>query len=146
MKNDLLRRVPFLMHRVVSATVAAAIRGERAGEFNIHGARVMVALLNDPGMSVGELCELTRFDQTNMSHLLRRLLRQGVLTKSRSPADNRVVEVRLTPAGEELAKEFHERGVRHEKILLRGFNAAEAKMLRSFLNRMFANVADGSFD
>lgn len=146
MQNDLLRRVPFLMHRVVSVMVAGATKSDGAGELNIHAWRVMIALLNNPGMSVGDLSELTRIDQTNMSHLLRRMLRQGMLTKRRSAADNRVVEVRLTPEGLRLASEFSERTLGHEAMLLKGFSESEEEMLRSFLHRLYANAISAKLD
>jgi DNA-binding MarR family transcriptional regulator len=56
------------------------------------------------GLSVGELAERLRVHQTTVSNLLSRLETGGYVRKGRSPTDQRVVQVHLTPAGRRALK------------------------------------------
>jgi len=51
------------------------------------------------GLRVGELAQRLRLHQTTVSNLLNRLESRGLVRKGRSPNDQRVVQLHLTPAG-----------------------------------------------
>lgn len=63
---------------------------------------LMLALWERDGQSVGELCQAMRLDTGTVSPLLKRLEALGLLTRTRRPADERTVEIRLSEAGRAL--------------------------------------------
>jgi len=69
--------------------------GDEAGEYEIGA-----------GASVGRLGELLGLDSGTLSPLLKRLETRGVVRRSRSAGDERVVEVALTASGRDLLAEL----------------------------------------
>lgn len=63
---------------------------------------VMLALWEDGSSSVGALCERLSLDSGTLSPLLKRLEATGYVTRQRSSADERRVDVTLTPQGNRL--------------------------------------------
>lgn len=51
------------------------------------------------GLSVGELAQRLRVQQTTVSNLLSRLETAGLVRKGRAPHDQRIVQIHLTAAG-----------------------------------------------
>jgi len=56
------------------------------------------------GLSVGELASRLRVHQTTVSNLLNRLEVAALVRRGRSPADQRIVHIHLTPAGRKALK------------------------------------------
>ena len=70
---------------------------------------VLLVLWEQDGIPVSEICRRLHLDNGTVSPLLKKLEKEGLLEKSRSPEDERVVLITLTEAGralEELAKEI----------------------------------------
>ncbi|MBT9291875.1 MarR family winged helix-turn-helix transcriptional regulator [Prosthecodimorpha staleyi] len=63
---------------------------------------VMLVLWERDGLSVGEIGERLGLDSGTLTPLLKRLEGAGYLDRSRDKADERVVRVALTPAGDAL--------------------------------------------
>ena len=66
---------------------------------------VLAALWLDGDQTVGSLGEVMRLDSGTLSPLVRRLEQAGLVTKTRSGADERVVTVALTDEGQALRTE-----------------------------------------
>lgn len=66
---------------------------------------VLAALWLDGEQTIGSLGEVMRLDSGTLSPLVRRLEQAGLLSRTRSAADERVVTVQLTPRGPELRAE-----------------------------------------
>ncbi len=64
----------------------------------------LLALWEHGPMSVGRLGELLRLDSGTVSPLLKRMERSGLVTRRRTPEDERSVRVELTEMGTELEK------------------------------------------
>jgi len=88
-----------------------------------------------------ELAREMGVDAGAVTRMLDRLEAKGLLERARSEADRRVVHLRLTAAGEAVAKKvpFVLAAVNNE--FLRGFSEAEWKQLRRLLARMGDNGA-----
>ncbi len=63
---------------------------------------VMLAMWEHEPLSVRALGRLLQLDPATLSPLLKRLERQGLLTRERSASDERVLAVALTPGGRAL--------------------------------------------
>ena len=63
---------------------------------------VMLVLWEEDGVSVKQLGERLMLDSATLTPLLKRLAEQGVLSRRRDEADERVVRIELTDAGRAL--------------------------------------------
>lgn len=102
---------------------------------NIYAARVLILLKLDDDRTVGDLAEHAALDQTTLSHILRRLQRQGLVTRTRQEHDNRSVLVSLTDEGERVAAVCWESAQAHDALLREGLSAADVAELKRMLRR-----------
>ncbi|AZQ40009.1 MarR family transcriptional regulator [Streptomyces cyaneochromogenes] len=58
--------------------------------------------------SLGELATLLHCDKTNITGLVDRLQRRGLLTRQPDPDDRRMTRVHLTPEGERVTSQFQQ--------------------------------------
>lgn len=65
----------------------------------------MLVLWERDGITVGELSARLLTDPGSVTPLLKRLEGEGLITRTRSSADERVVELRLTDKGRELQRQ-----------------------------------------
>src|SRR5580692_9411555 len=63
---------------------------------------VMLALWGDAPLSVKEIGSLIQLDSPTLSPLLKRLEASGYITRTRRPADERLLDIELTEAGRQL--------------------------------------------
>ncbi|WP_244259375.1 MarR family transcriptional regulator [Rathayibacter sp. VKM Ac-2759] len=63
---------------------------------------VMLALWEREPRSLSDLAEVLRLEPATLSPLIKRLEAAGLATRARDPRDERLLAVRLTPAGREL--------------------------------------------
>lgn len=93
-------------------------------------------------LTATDLCERTSLLKSQMNQVLSSLERQGYICRSRSQADRRQVELRLTPSGLEAYQEAH----RQASVLLRelvdriGIDRADA--LTQQLSDVIAAIQD----
>jgi DNA-binding MarR family transcriptional regulator len=90
----------------------------------------------------GNAIELARemaIDAGAVTRMLDRLEAKGLLERVRSEADRRVVHLRLTPAGDAVARKVPFVLASVNNDFLRGFSEAEWKQLRRLLARMADN-------
>ena len=86
-----------------------------------------------------EMSRCTLSDAGAMTRLLDRLVAKGLIERERSEADRRVVQLRLTAAGETAAASVPQVLADVHNQFLTGFSHAEWLQLRSFIARMAAN-------
>ena len=88
-----------------------------------------------------ELAREMDIDAGAVTRMIDRLEAKGLLERARSEADRRVVHLRLTAAGEAVAKKVPFVLASVNNDFLRGFTEAEWKQLRRLLSRMADNGA-----
>jgi len=88
-----------------------------------------------------ELAREMDIDAGAVTRMLDRLESKGLIERVRSEADRRVVHLRLTAAGDAVAKKVPFVLASVNNDFLRGFSEAEWKQLRRLLGRMADNAA-----
>jgi len=101
--ND-VRRVADSIRRIVKELRLSSKTGERVS--GLSGAQLFVLqrLSQMEPLSVNELAELTLTDQSSVSVVVQRLVQKHRVTRARSSADGRSVELTLTAQGRSLCK------------------------------------------
>ncbi len=90
--------------------------------------------------TVAELARQSQMDAGAMTRLLDRLETKGLLRRVRATEDRRVVQLELTPEGQQLASEVPAVLAEVMNAHLAGFSKTEWQALKGYLRRMLANA------
>ena len=105
---------------------------------------VMLVLWENGPTTMSVLARRLHLDSGTLSPLLKRLEKQGTITRRRLPEDERSVEISTTPAGQELAERAGEvqLGVQHAL----GMTAGEMTRLRNELTMLAGRLRAAGVD
>lgn len=132
--------IQFLIYQIAAKFSSASTPTYRQHGLNLFGVRVLVFLGQNGPTTVGELARGISIEQPSLSHLLKRMTRDKLVTKRRQRHDNRTVQVRLTESGMELAKTCMEISNHHEHTLVATLNEKEVEVLKGLLARIFEDI------
>ena len=90
--------------------------------------------------TVAELARDCLLDGGSTTRLLDRLESKGLCTRQRSAEDRRVVNVALTPSGQEAAADIPRILSGVQNAYLEGFSIEEFETLKGYLRRILANA------
>lgn len=132
--------IPYLVHRIAvrieeSINAKAKKYGLRIGEI-----RVLMRLLDNGDLPVGELARMTSIEISTLSHILKRMSHDGWIARARHTKDNRSVLVSLTEKGRKLGIVLRPYIRRYNDLAVRRIPAAEIAQLRDVLGRIYENV------
>src|SRR5262245_54189682 len=101
-----------------------------ARSLNLSPVQCHVLQLMDPDepVAMGQLALTLSCDASNVTGLIDRLERQGLVRRRPAPQDRRVKEIELTPAGTRIRTELQQR-IAGESCALGRLSAAERKAL-----------------
>jgi DNA-binding MarR family transcriptional regulator len=100
---------------------------------------IVIKLLHGYARTAAELARDAMTDTGAMTRMLDRLEEKGIVQRTRSVADRRVVEVELTEKGKRLADDMMLVAVDALNHHLRDFSLEEVEQFKNFLRRMIAN-------
>ena len=127
-KLDLGDYLPYLVNRV--GTIIADQFGAEA--LTPHGLSIamwrVIAVLASAGQQRQiDLADLTSTDASTLSRLVTRLVRLGLVTRTRSASSNREVAVKLSPRGEALVGRLIPIAKAYEATAIAGLPPARAR-------------------
>ena len=141
------RSLGALLSRVKVEWLAALDRelamDKRLAALEISAAQyVVMANLAGPGepKSASDLCKGISYDAGAMTRMLDRLESKGLIRRSRSAHDRRLVHLELTEEGRSAYPRMRDIAMTVANRLLRGFTKSEARQLETLLNRMLDNA------
>jgi len=138
---DLGEYLPYLVNRLGNiladefGTEALARHG-----LSIAMWRVMAVLASTGEQRQIDLAELTSIEASTLSRLVSRMMRKGLVTRTRSASSNREVVVRLSGKGSALVERLIPVGREFEKIAIAGLSAEELAVAKRCLRRMYDNM------
>jgi|HubBroStandDraft_6_1064221.scaffolds.fasta_scaffold697577_2 DNA-binding MarR family transcriptional regulator len=140
-KLDLGDFLPYLVNRV-GVIIAEQFGAETLAPHQLSIAmwRVMAVLASTGGQRQIDLAELTSTDASTLSRLVTRLVRMGLLTRSRSASSNREVAVALTAKGSALVARLIPRAREIEGDAAAGLPADELAVVKRCLRRIYGNM------
>ena len=133
--------LPYLLNRVGFALVERfTADGLKEHGLSIDMWRVLAALSNNGGQRQVDLADMTSIDVSTMSRLVSRLVRNRLVTRSRSATSNREVVVALSPKGRALVRRLIPIANALERKASAGLTAKELAVVRRLLTRMYENL------
>ena len=126
--NNLYEALPLLPKRLVR--VDAITR-----EFGMPFSHIQIlCMLSDSEMTIGEISTNLGIAKPNITPLLDALHEKRILERCRSEKDRRIVNVRLLPEGQELAKRVRGSIAEQVREWPEGFNLSDIKRLNNALS------------
>jgi MarR family transcriptional regulator, organic hydroperoxide resistance regulator len=140
-KLELGDYLPYLVNRVGSI-IADQFSAEAlaAHRLSIAMWRVMAALAAHGSQRQIDVADLTSIDASTLSRLVTRMVRLGLLTRTRSASSNREVVVSLSPKGGALVARLIPVAQRYEAEATAGLSREELLVVKRGLRRIFANM------
>ncbi|MDE2396242.1 MAG: MarR family transcriptional regulator [Burkholderiales bacterium] len=140
-QGEVTKTVGHLMHRIVTE-----LRRRIEQRMAVHGLTSaqwvpLWMLASGQGHTAQELTCIMHADAGSITRMLDRLEAKGLVERERSAGDRRVVELRLTAAGRATMRQVPPVLAEVNNAALAGFNAEEFALLKSFLERIHANVS-----
>ena len=135
----LLTRVKVAMLAALDEELAA---DKRLAPLDLSAAQwaVIASLAGEELKSASDLCKGISYDAGAMTRMLDRLEGKGLIRRSRSPEDRRLVHLELTEEGRAAYPRMRELSLGVANRFLRGFTRTEARQLESLLGRMLENA------
>ena len=141
------RSIGALLSRVKAESLATLDR-ELAADKRLAGLElsaaqyIIIANLAGPDgpKSAADLCKVITYDAGAMTRMLDRLESKGLIRRSRSAHDRRLMNLELTEEGRAAYPRMREISMMVANRLLRGFTKSEARQLEGFLLRMLENA------
>ena len=139
---DFSEYLPYLINRVGSALVDDFVQMALARRhLSIAMWRVLAVLSSDGGHRQIDLAAKTSVDVSTLSRVVGRLVKMGLVTRTRSASNSREVVVQLTPKGVTLLAEAIPKAIAAERTAISGISAKDLAVVRRSLRRMYQNLA-----
>lgn len=139
---DLGNYLPYLINRVGFAMVASFTATLAPHGLSIDMWRVVAALSNNSGGSRQvDLSSMTSIDASTMSRLVTRLVRAGLVTRSRSEQSSREVVVALSAKGRALVARIIPVASELEAVASVGIAAKDMAAMKRTLRAIYDNMA-----
>jgi MarR family transcriptional regulator, organic hydroperoxide resistance regulator len=139
---DFSEYLPYLINRVGWLLVVDFGQNTLAPHrLSIAMWRILAVLANDDGQRQIDLAARTSIDVSTLSRVVTRLVKTGLVTRTRSATNNREVVVRLTPRGAAMLARVIPHALALERIAIAGVPAKDLAVVRRSLRRMYQNLA-----
>ena len=139
---DLNEFLPYLINRVGSAVAVRFTEDPLAAHgLSIAMWRVLAVLSSNGGQRQIDLSESTSIDSSTLSRLVTRLVRMGLVMRSRSRTSNREVVVTLSAKGRATVERLIPIALATEKVLGAGVSKRDLAVVKRALRRMHANMS-----
>ena len=141
---DLGNYLPYLINRVGFALVASFTADAlRPHQLSIDMWRVLAALSSNGGQRQVDLSGMTSIDVSTISRLVGRLVRLGLVTRSRSAKSNREVVVELSGKGRVLVRSLIPIAKKLERTASGSIPAKDMAAAKRALRQMYENLMRG---
>jgi len=103
----------------------------------------IMAIAKGYAKTAADLANMANIDTGAVTRMLDRLESKGLLVRTRSTDDRRVVNLELTEEGQRMAQQIPAIVAKSMHLHLDGFSVEELATLKSLLKRMLENIPDG---
>ncbi len=132
--------IAYLIHRIAVRIEDSINSKARKYHLRVSEIRVLMRLLNHGDLSVGQLAEMTSIEPSALSHLLRRLHKEGLVSRTRYTRDNRLVFINLTPRGKSFASTLQPHIQEYNSAAEKGIKAEQLEVLYAQLETIYTNI------
>jgi DNA-binding MarR family transcriptional regulator len=132
--------VPYLLNRVGFRSFAEFEKHLAAERLTVSMFRIMAVLQGRTAKRIGDLADPTSLEPSTISRAVKALQQVGYVVRERSSLDERVVEVALTDAGQEVLRRLEPIAKALENKVIEDLTPAEVTTLKLLLKRLRIDV------
>ena len=103
---------------------------------------VMARLFEQEGMNQCQLGEKTLKDRHNITRILNRLEKKGLIERRRCAGDNRSFRIYLTATGRKTERELSALALGQRGFRYKGMSDQDLEVLRELLKKLYRNIDD----
>lgn len=103
--------------------------------------RVLAQLWHEEFQCQSDIAELTSIDLTTLSRLLKTIETMGLITRTRSSENARVVRVATTPKGRALTRRIIPLAHRYEMLAVGAIRPEKIDALKDLLTEIYGNIS-----
>ena len=129
--------MPLILRRLIAAAGEAAAQLE----LSMTQAEVISYLSEKHETTMGELSDHISVSLSAMTGVVDRLVQKGSVSRDRDETDRRVVKVRLTQAGEDLAAEVAQAKKSHAIAVLDALGESDRERLLEIMAKLTQNLS-----
>jgi MarR family transcriptional regulator, organic hydroperoxide resistance regulator len=138
---DLRSTLPFLLNRIgVRMAELFAVRDLTRFGLTLSMYRVLVALLHQEDLRLGELAELTDMEVSTLSRLIGTMQARRLVSRRRSGKDARAVRIRSTDQGRTLASKLVSAAANYEEAVTESLGGRQLQELKRMLAQLNETV------
>jgi MarR family transcriptional regulator, organic hydroperoxide resistance regulator len=138
---DLDQFLPYLINRAGMRLAVNFARDIADTGVALQEWRVLAVLAAAGEQRLSDLAGLTSIDLSTLSRLVTRMARQGFVARLSGNGDRRERRIALTDKGRRRTRAIIPTARRYERLALAGLSAAEERVLKRLLRRVYANLA-----
>ena len=101
---------------------------------------IMVILSEQDDVSSREINKTTGMDKATITRALGRLIGKGLISRTKSKTDSRLIKLKLTAKGKQTFSKIEENALAWERELVRNIKLSELNNLYTILNKIDANL------
>ena len=134
---DLRSTLPFLLNRTgIRMAELFAVRDLSRFGLTLSMYRVLVALLNQDDLRLGELAQLTDMEVSTLSRLIGTMQARRMVSRRRSGKDARAVRIRATDQGRALANKLSAAATGYEEMVTASLGSRQLQELKRMLAQL----------
>jgi len=137
---DLDDYLPYLLNRAGAKIADAFGKVARKHGINLQMWRVLAALNQCDGQSVGALAATTSIEKSTLSRLLDQMQKKRLLLRQRDGADQRSITIHRTPAAQAITEKLIPVALAYETQALVGLDQRQAKAIKTMLRQLYENL------
>jgi len=137
---DLDDYLPYLLNRAGAKIADAFGKVTRQHGISLQMWRVLAALNQQDGQSVGSLAATTSIEKSTLSRLLDQMQKKRLLLRRRHSDDQRSISIHRTPAAAAITEKLIPVALAYESKALMGLTRGEEKTLKAMLRRLYRNL------
>jgi len=111
-------------------------------EINPAQGRILFALWKKDDISITELVNETMLHKSTLTKMLDNLEQSGHITRTSSPTDRRIINIKLTDKNKQLRKKYDDVSEQMRQIYYKEFTQSEVKQLGNLLSRVLDNLVE----
>ncbi len=112
----------------------------KATKINLSQWRVISVLRSYGTLSMSEIVDHSLMEQPTVSRIVTQLCDDGIVTRTTSEVDSRVMEITLTQTGDDLFAAIYPAALRHQDIALSGISKKDLSFLAEILAKIERNI------
>jgi DNA-binding MarR family transcriptional regulator len=139
--------LPYLIHRIASRLERHINAAAKEDGLKVEGIRILLRLLRGGDQRVGQLAKATSIEQSALSHMLKRMEANGLITRGKAEKhDSRTALVALTLHGRRMAKKYAPLFKSTDEAWMDGLSLTDRRRLKQMLTAIYERISSDADD